>query len=649
MSSFWRLGGVFGAAVLVGIVVGVPMVTAAQQTRPNEPPRPTAKPPQTAAALSSARPEAPRAAEPARSIEPTRPAEPAQPPRETFVVVPFVNLKNAKALDYLEAALPALIAERLAQHAPLRFVGGPSIFPPAAPGKAQAPVNAAAKWVVEGTFERQADWTIAITVTVRRQGGEGAKGEATVTAPKDAAAGAGVQAALEAFGTVPGLKLNAAAPGMTGAFGRDPYAFVLYGRGVAAYLGLGNLRRSPERAMEMFRRSLLIDPKVAEARRYLGFVHLEGGRPAQARAMWTYALDVRSNYLAALVGLAALDRTAGLPSARDHYAQIVDLDPEDMEARRTYGELLYEAGAMEQAEVELGKVVQANPNDLRARRSLALVLAARRAGPELVSELEQVVKLDPDDLEARMDLAAAYTSLGRVTDAETVYDEVLRRRPKHGPALKLSADLARTRGDVTKAAELYGKLRLVAPQDPRPVFLLGSAQYDAGNIDAAERLFSEGARYPGMQGDAYSNLGAIALRKGQAKEALWFLSRAAKKRPDKANVRFNHAMALYAMTRHADALNELRTAETLDPGDAGIKFFSGVVSLRLGLLREAEQSFREALRLDPKHDDARHNLTLLEPLVHPRREASVSLIETVPLQKPATTDETLTLPIEQRK
>jgi Flp pilus assembly protein TadD len=301
------------------------------------------------------------------------------------------------------------------------------------------------------------------------------------------------------------------------------------------------------------------------------------------------------------------------------------MDPDDSEARRNLGELLADAGELDQAQLELEKVVAAGPGDLRARRALALVLAARRAGAELVAELEEVVKLDPEDLDARFDLAAAYAGVDKAAEAEAVYDEVLRRKPRHAAALKLAGDLARGRGDVAKAAALYTRLRQVAPQDPRPVFLLGAAQYDAGNLDAAERMFTEGSRYPGMLGDAYSNLGAIALRRGKSKEALWLLRTAAKRKPDKATVRYNYAMALYTENRHADALNELHAAATLDPADAGVRFFSGVVALRLGLLREAEASFREALRLDPRHEDARHNLALLEPLIHPRREGAFSL------------------------
>ncbi len=561
-----------------------------------------------------------------------------EPTRPTFVVHPFVNAKGARSFTYLEAGLPAFIAERLAQHPPLRFVGGPSLLP-----RTPAP---AAKWIVEGNFERLPDWQLEIHVKVRAATGPDAVwGEATRVGAKDEAPRLALEAALDAFGKVPGVKLGARPEGLLAPFGRDPYAFVLFGRGMAAYARLdlpkGAKPLKPtlagERALELFKKCLVIDPKVPETRRLAGQIHQDAGRPGHARAMWTYALDVRPNYVAALTALAALDRTAGLPAARERYARIVELDPEDVEARRALGELLSDEGHLEQAQAELEKVVAALPADMRARRALVLVLAAKQAGSELVTELEQVVKLDPDDMDARMDMAAAYASVGRLAEAEATYDEVLRRKPRHAAALKLTGDLARARGDVKKAAACYGKLRWVAPLDPRPVFLLGTAQYEAGNLDAAERWFAEGSRFPGMMGDAYSNLGAIALKRGNMKQAISLLSRATKRRPGKANVRFNYAMALYANSRHADSLNELRTAATLDPGDAGIRFFAGVVSLRLGLLKEAEKSFRDALRLDPRHDDAKHNLALLEQL-HPRGEHELSFIDGAPT--------TLEMPVE---
>jgi len=75
------------------------------------------------------------------------------------------------------------------------------------------------------------------------------------------------------------------------------------------------------------------------------------------------------------------------------------------------------------------------------------------------------------------------------------------------------------------------------------------------------------------------------------------LSRAAKRRPQRALLRFNYALALFSNGRPEDALNELHAAQTLEPSDAATQFFTGVVALRVGLVSEAERCFREALRL----------------------------------------------------
>jgi len=542
-----------------------------------------------------------------------RGAEAAPDPRARFVVTPFAAPDAPRGLAFLQAALPALIAERLALHPDLRFAGPPQIVERASLDEARARAAASGvRYLVAGSLARRPGAELRVEVDVYA-GGQKA-GHAEAEGPRGDVARLALTAALDAFAAAGLPTAGDRRAAIRAPFGRDPYAFVLYGRGVAAHLGLDGHGVSDERALAALGKSMVIDPKVPEARRYAGVLHLLGGRPGHARAMWSYAVDVRPDYLAVLSALAMLDRTQGLPSARERYARVLELDPDDLEARRAHGELLSEAGRVDEARAELELVVDALPADLRARRALALVLAAANSGPELAAELGQIVRLDPDDLEARLDLGAAYASLGRTDDALGAYEEVLRRRPRNVAALKIVADLYRGKGDHARAASYYERLRRLAPDDPRPLFLLGASYYQAGRLDAAERMFTEGARVPGMLGDAYSNLGAIAYRRGRFKDAIWFLSRAAQRRPQKPGVRYNYALALQAVERYEDALREVAAAAGGAPDDAGVRFLGGVVALRLGRLAEAESFFKEAARLDPSHEDARYNLGLLESL-----------------------------------
>jgi tetratricopeptide (TPR) repeat protein len=581
-------------------------------------------------------------ADPGPAAEPPRAAAAPAPrpaaPRARFTILPFANAGGPRSLDFLQAGLPALVAERLGRLPGLRFSGSETIVERARLDDALARAAATGtSYVVAGRYEKRPNWKIAVTVEVFAGATPANRlGAGEVEGAKDDVARSALEAALAAFERAGVATPAEARPRVLEPFARDAYAFVLYGRGVAVYTGLdqpwdpttgrpaGPQRRRPpsaavlgasaERALAPLGKSLLIDPRVPETRRYVGLVHLGAGRPGHARAMWSYAVDVRPDYTAAVLGLAMLDRTQGLPGARDRYARVLELDPDDLDARRTYGELLSDAGRLDEAQAELSRVVAAAPGDLRARRALALVLAGQHAGNDLAAELGEIVRLDPEDLDARLELGAAYASVGNVDAALATYEEVLRRRPKNAVALKVAADLYRTKGEPAKAAANYEKLRRMSPDDPRPWFLLGTSYYEAGRLAEAERMFTEGARFPGMLGDAYSNLGAIAFRRGNVKEALWFLSRAATRRPGKAGVRYNYALALTAVQRYDDALREVTAATSAAPQDAEIRFFSGVVALRMGRLADAAAAFQETLRLDPAHANAKHNLALLETL-----------------------------------
>ena len=285
------------------------------------------------------------------------------------------------------------------------------------------------------------------------------------------------------------------------------------------------------RAIELLRHSLVIDPPVPEVRRFMAMAMLARAEVAPARGMLTAALDARPDYALALRAVAALDRQAGLPTARERYGRLVEVDPEDIDARRAYGELLLESGRVAEAQVQLKTVLEADPDDARARRHLITALSSRQQGKELAAELEAALSRDPENLDARFDLGAAYLSLG----LEGAGGGCLRggAAPTAAPPGRAEAgrDLARQRGDLPKAATYYTKLRVLAPQDPRPVFLLAAAYAQAGELDKAERLFNDAGQFPGLLAEAYGNLGAIALRRGDPRQALWFLSRAAKRRP----------------------------------------------------------------------------------------------------------------------
>jgi Flp pilus assembly protein TadD len=558
----------------------------------------------------------------ARDHIPEDPAETAP-----YIVAPFENQSPVAALDWMSSALAISLAEKLEAHPALRPVYGTAIidgFPKGfdAEKVAQRAFDLGAKWVFSGSFSRP-NWksemkvklyaVVAASDTIPRP---------TLRLASEVGSTGDQKAVLDQldanlFGVLQKMSWSADAESiamMKRRPTRDLYAFTLWGRGLNLYFGFG-VPRDLKKAEKTLKKVTLIDPKFAEAHRYLGRVYLDQGERARASSKYSYALDLKPGYYAALFGQARLFRSEGnRVRATELTEKALEARPYDVEAREMLGELLWEAADLDRAQVELLKVTAVQPRNLGARRTLALIYAAKGETAELATELERVQEIAPDDLEVKLDLGSAYQRIGDNGKAIWAYEEVVKRQPKNVQALKMLGDCYRRSKDPEKAISAYQRAKKLAPEDPRPYFLLGAAYQEAGDDQKAEAVFQDAQQFRRYVGEAWINLGSLAFRRGDLNKANWYLSRAVLKSPTRPKAHFNYALVLSAKKERDKALDELRIASDLDPQDAEIPYLTGVILLRQGRLDDAKQAFADALKRRPDHSDAKHNLALLEDL-----------------------------------
>ena len=146
--------------------------------------------------------------------------------------------------------------------------------------------------------------------------------------------------------------------------------------------------------------------------------------------------------------LAEISLTRGdWPKARQLAREMLDSDPDDVNAQRTLNVAL--AGAA--AEQSASQVASQEPT-VNHFLALAVINFQERKYPECILASQEALKLHPDLLEAYINIAAAWHALGK--DAETVaaLREALRVRPdfdlaKHNLEVELSAhpELAQAR------------------------------------------------------------------------------------------------------------------------------------------------------------------------------------------------------------
>ena len=237
------------------------------------------------------------------------------------------------------------------------------------------------------------------------------------------------------------------------------------------------------------------------------------------------------------------------PSARERYARVLELDPDDLDARRAYGELLSEAGLLDGGPGRARpRWSRATPDDLRARRALALVLASRHAGAELAAELAEVVRLDPEDLDARLELGAALTQRrARSTPPSPPMKRCCAGARSTPAVLKLAGRSLSDQGrSAPRPPRYYERLHRMLPDDPRPVFLLGAPTTRPGGSTPPSACSPRGRASRACWATptrtwAPSPSGAARSRRRSGS------SRAPRTgAPGKAGVRYNYALALRA-------------------------------------------------------------------------------------------------------
>src|SRR5438128_1945297 len=88
---------------------------------------------------------------------------------------------------------------------------------------------------------------------------------------------------------------------------------------------------------------------------------------------------------------------------------------------------------------------------------------------------------------------------------------------------------------------------------------------------------------------------------------------------------FQEGLTALKENRFQDALEALTKAEHLNPSDARIRNFRGIVLARLGQTAESRAEYREAIRCNPEMEDAYRNLGFLEWTEHRLPEAREAL------------------------
>ncbi len=226
-----------------------------------------------------------------------------------------------------------------------------------------------------------------------------------------------------------------------------------------------------------------------------------------------------------------------------------------------------------------------DPNDVLLQR--ASLLLGQRRFEAAQQELRRLLADDPENVRAHALLSLALSQDDRIGDRA--------RTEEHRQQL------------VT--ATSHAQLAIAAdPSDPVGFFALAVVQLQRGDHAAALAAGRTAIALDPYDADAHSIVAVTLLRSRKYAEALAAAEAGLQVDPEHGGCTNNRSLALDRLGRGGDAIEAARAQLSRDPDDSAAHAAVGFAHLNRGEYKQAQVSFREALRLDPTDEFARSGM-----------------------------------------
>lgn len=200
--------------------------------------------------------------------------------------------------------------------------------------------------------------------------------------------------------------------------------------------------------------------------------------------------------------------------------------------------------------------------------------------------------------------AVALHQRGDLSQAETLYAEVLRREPDNFDALHLMGVLARQGGAAEAAADLIARAIAVDPDKAIAHCNLGAALQDAGRHADALASYERALALQPVYPMALANRGNALRKLGRLDEALASYDAALVYQPAYAEALGNRGIALHRLGRRAEALDSFGRSLTLNPNLAESYCGAAVTLQSMGRHDDAAEAYRNAIEAKPDYAEA---------------------------------------------
>ena len=206
--------------------------------------------------------------------------------------------------------------------------------------------------------------------------------------------------------------------------------------------------------------------------------------------------------------------------------------------------------------------------------------------------------------------AITHHRAGRLSQAETGYQNILTRDPTHADALHLLGLVAYQQARYERAFDCIAKAIQRDATKPLYFYNLGLVHQKLNRLHEAARSYRQALSLKGDYVEALGNLGNVLRELGELDEACATYRQALRIKPDHAEGYNNLGVVLKEQGKKDEARDAYQRAIALNPENAEAHCNLGVVLFENERLDEAISRFEQAVSIKPHYAKAHHHLGL---------------------------------------
>ena len=282
---------------------------------------------------------------------------------------------------------------------------------------------------------------------------------------------------------------------------------------------------------------------------------------------------------------------------------ILKIDPLNREVRLTMAIAYYFSGPTghDRAILEFLNVLKADPFEHRARYFLATAYEEKKRYSDALTEFGKIPEASDLFGDARIHMGTILKREGKPVQAITIIREALEK--KKGD-VGLCSFLASLYQDEKKIAEAEGILKeglIFSPRSEELHYRLGVVYESANRYDDSIRSMEEVLKIDPEHADALNFIGYSYADRGiHLLKAEEMIKKALRLKPGNGYITDSLGWVYFKQSQNDLAIKYLKEASAIIPDDPLIAEHLGDALAKKGMIEEALETYRRALKLNPK-------------------------------------------------